>query len=154
NSGSAPVEEPLLNETIHQGRDRLRASGDVADAVETDVSFFIPPSPSLPDGSFSSEFLLKAMHPLAVALQRAGKQGDLVVCSSTTAPGACDSVLIPMIEKETGWKCGAGFGFCYNPEFIALGNVVNGLLEPDLVLIGESDSRSGQALEDLYKVYN
>jgi UDPglucose 6-dehydrogenase len=32
--------------------------------------------------------------------------------------------------------------------------VVNGLLEPDLVLIGESDPQSGAALEQLYKTYN
>ncbi len=154
NAGQAPVEEPGLAETVRAGGERLRATLDVAEAVDTDVSFFIPPSPSLPDGSFSSEFLLKAMHPLAVALKRAGKKGHLFVCSSTTTPGACDSVLIPMIEKETGWKCGADFGFCYNPEFIALGNVVRGLLEPDLVLIGESDGQSGKALEDLYRAYN
>ena len=75
-----------------------------------------------------------------------GKRGHLFVCSSTTTPGACDTVLVPMIEKETKWTCGRDFGFCYNPEFIALGNVVNGLLEPDLVLIGESDPESGAAL--------
>ena len=46
------------------------------------------------------------------------------------------------------------FGFCYNPEFIALGNVINGLLEPDIVLIGESDHASGTALETLYRAYN
>jgi UDPglucose 6-dehydrogenase len=154
NAGAAPVEEPGLGETIRNGKDRLRATTNVAEAVETDVSFFIPPSPSLADGSFSSEYLLKAMHPLAVALKRADKKGHLFVCSSTTTPGACDSVLIPMIEKETGWKCGVDFGFCYNPEFIALGNVVNGLLEPDVVLIGESDPQNGQALENLYKAYN
>ena len=79
------------------------------------------------------------MQPCAKALQAAGKKGHLFVCSSTTTPGACDTVLVPMIEKETHWTCGRDFGFCYNPEFIALGNVVNGLLEPDLVLIGESD---------------
>ena len=62
--------------------------------------------------------------------------------------------LVPMIEKETKWTCGRDFGFCYNPEFIALGNVVNGLLEPDLVLIGESDPESGAALEAVYKRYN
>jgi UDPglucose 6-dehydrogenase len=59
-----------------------------------------------------------------------------------------------MIEKETGWKCSKDFHFCYNPEFIALGNVINGLLDPDLVLIGESDAECGAALEALYKKYN
>ena len=154
NEGLPPVEEPLLAQAIRAGRARLRASTDPHDAVKTDVSFFIPPTGSLPDGSFSNEFLLKAMQPCAKALLAAGKKGHLFVCSSTTTPGTCDTVLVPMIEKETKWTCGRDFGFCYNPEFIALGNVVNGLLEPDLVLIGESDPGSGAALERLYKKYN
>jgi len=154
NEGLAPVEEPLLGDTVSEGRDRLRATTDAGDAVATDVSFFIPPSPSLPDGSFSNEFLLKAMQPVAKAIRAAGKKNHIFVSSSTTTPGACDQVLIPMLEKETGWKCGRDFSFCYNPEFIALGNVVNGLLDPDIVLIGESDKHAGDLLEQLYKKYN
>jgi UDPglucose 6-dehydrogenase len=154
NAGLAPVEEPSLAETIAAGRSRLRATLDVCEALETDASFFIPPSPSLPDGSFANEFLLKAMQPLAKALRGSGKKGHLFVCSSTTTPNACDTVLIPMLEKETGWTCGPDFGFCYNPEFIALGNVIAGLLEPDLVLIGESHPEYGAALEDAYRRYN
>ncbi len=154
NAGLPPVEEPRLAETIAAGRTRLRATQDVGEAVPTDVSFFIPPSPSLPDGSFSTEYLLRAMQPMAKAVREAGKRQHLFVCSSTTTPGAMDQVLIPMLEKETGWSCGTDFGVCYNPEFIALGNVVNGLLEPDLVLIGESDPESGGRLEALYKSYN
>ncbi|HEY0552577.1 MAG TPA: nucleotide sugar dehydrogenase [Verrucomicrobiae bacterium] len=154
NAGLPPVEEPLLAETIASSRAHLRATLDVREAVATDVSFFIPPSPSLPDGSFSNEFLLKAMQPLAKAVRDAGKKGHLFVSSSTTTPNACDSVLIPMLEKETGWKCGPDFGFCYNPEFIALGNVINGLLDPDMVLIGESHAEYGEALAAAYKKYN
>src|SRR5438874_3675743 len=153
NAGEPPVDEPQLAETIKEGRERLRATDDPAEAVTTDASFFIPPSPSLPDGSFSTEYLLKAMRPVAQAVRKAGKTGHIFVCSSTTTPGAVDSVLIPMLEKQTGWKCGSGFHVCYNPEFIALGNVINGLLEPDLVLIGEGDPESGAALEELYRKY-
>src|SRR5437764_2758966 len=151
NAAIPPVDEPLLAETMKEGRERLRATNDPSETVATDASFFIPPSPSLPDGSFSTEYLLKAMQPVAKAVRAAGKKGHLFVCSSTTTPGAVDSVLIPMLEKETGWKCGREFSVCYNPEFIALGNVINGLLQPDLVLIGESDPESGAALEELYQ---
>src|SRR5215831_7258518 len=154
NEGLAPVEEPLLAETIAAGKGRLRATLDHREAVETDVSFFIPPSPSLPDGRFSNEFLLRAMQPVAAAVREQGKKGHLFVCSSTTTPGAMDGVLIPMLEREIGGICGKDFGVCYNPEFIALGDVINGLLEPDLVLIGESDPESGAALEELYGKYN
>lgn len=154
NAGLPPVEEPCLAETIATAKGRLRATTDHREAVATDVSFFIPPSPSLPDGSFSNEFLLRAMQPIAAAVRAAGKQGHIFVCSSTTTPGAMDSVLIPMLERELGGVCGRDFGVCYNPEFIALGNVVNGLLEPDMVLIGESDPETGAALEAVYKKYN
>ena len=153
NAGLPPVDEPLLAETMKEGRERLRATDDPSETVATDASFFIPPSPSLPDGSFSTEYLLKAMQPVAKAIRAAGKKGHIFVCSSTTTPGAVDSVLIPMLEKETGWKCGSEFSVCYNPEFIALGNVISGLLEPDMVLIGESDPESGAALEELYRSY-
>ena len=94
------------------------------------------------------------MRPIAKAVRKADKKGHIFVSSSTTTPGAVDGVLIPMLEEETGWKCGSEFHVCYNPEFIALGNVINGLLEPDLVLIGEGDSESGAALEELYRKYN
>ncbi len=153
NEGLPPVEEPLLAETIAAGRSHLRATTDARETTRTDATFFIPPSPSLPDGSFSTEFLLRAMQSVARAVRDAGKRNHLFVCSSTTTPGASDGILIPMLEKETGWACAHGFGFCYNPEFIALGNVIRGLLEPDLVLIGESDPESGAALEQMYRKY-
>ncbi len=153
NAGEPPVDEPLLAETIKEGKGRLRATNDPAETVPTDASFFIPPSPSLPDGSFATEYLVNAMRPVAQAVRKAGKTGHIFVCSSTTTPGAVDSILIPMLEKETGWKSGAEFSVCYNPEFIALGNVINGLLEPDFVLIGESDPAAGDALEQLYRSY-
>src|SRR5947209_15801999 len=74
NEGLPPVEEPLLAETMVAGKSRFRATTDHREAVGTDVSFFIPPSPSLPDGSFSTEYLLRAMQPIAAALREAGEK--------------------------------------------------------------------------------
>jgi UDPglucose 6-dehydrogenase len=45
---------------------------------------------------------------------------------------------------------GESLGLCYSPEFIALGNVIQDMLTPDMVLIGESDSRAGAVQEQLY----
>lgn len=154
NAGQPPVDEPLLAETMAGAGRRLRATTDPTEAVATDASFFIVPSPSLPDGSFSNEFLMRALAPIARAVRQARKKNHIFVVSSTTTPGACRGVIIPMLEKEIGGKCGQAFSFCYNPEFIALGNVVRGLLSPDLVLIGESDCRAGERLEGMYRKYN
>jgi UDPglucose 6-dehydrogenase len=154
NAGEPPVEEPLLAEAMNQGRKRFRATTDAREAAATQASFFIVPSPSQPDGSFSNEFLLRAMQPVAQVVKAAEKKGHIFICSSTTTPGACRQVIIPMLEQQLGGVCGRHFSFCYNPEFIALGNVIRGLLEPDLVLIGESDKRVGDLLEGLYGKYN
>jgi len=154
NAGEPPVNEPLLAETISEARPRFRATTDAREAIETDASFFIVPTPSLPDGSFSNEFLMRAMQPVAQAAKEVRRKGHVFVCSATTTPGACRQVIIPMLEHQTGGICGKHFGFSYNPEFIALGNVIRGLLEPDLVLIGESDQRTGDLLEGLYRKYN
>ena len=154
NAGQPPLDEPLLAETVAEAKSRLRATTQARDAVETDASFVIVPSPSLPDGSFSNEFLMRALQPIAQAVKEAGKKTHLFVVSSTTTPSACRKVIIPMLEQQIGGACGKKFGFCYNPEFIALGNVIRGLLEPDVVLIGESDERSGDLLAKLYAQYN
>jgi UDPglucose 6-dehydrogenase len=154
NAGQPPVDEPLLAETIGRTDGRLRATSQVREAREADASFYIPPSPSLPDGSFSTEFLLRAMQSMARVIRETGRNRHLFVVNSTTTPGAMKSIIQPMLEREVGGVCGRDFGLCYNPEFIALGNVVRGLLEPDLVLIGESDALSGDQLAELYQRYN
>jgi UDPglucose 6-dehydrogenase len=154
NAGEPPVEEPLLGDTMREGRSRLRATSDAREARDTDASFYIPPSPSLLDGSFSYEFLLRAMQSMARVIRDANKPGHLFVVNSTTTPGTMKSIILPALEHELGWSCGREFGLCYNPEFIALGNVIRGLLEPDLILIGESDEASGGRLAGLYQRYN
>jgi len=59
--------------------------------------------------------------------------------------------VVPCLEEHSGKKCGVDFGLCYNPEFIALGSVLRDILNPDFVLIGESDPRSGESLEAFYR---
>lgn len=153
--GVAPVQEPKLQDTIDQGAGRLHATTSFDEAVETSQAcFFVTPTPSLPDGSFTNEYLLKAMHEVATQVRRRQHSGFLFVINSTVTPGSCDAVVKPMLEQALGGKCGIDFGLCYNPEFIALGDVIRGMLEPDFVLIGESDEASGECLQALYQRFN
>ncbi len=66
-------------------------------------------------------------------------------------PGSCDAEIRPALERASGRRVGETLGLCYSPEFIALGNVIRDMLEPDMVLIGESDPRAGDVLERLYR---
>ena len=75
----------------------------------------------------------------------------VVVVGSTVMPGSCEAELGPALERASGRRIGDDLGLCYSPEFIALGNVIRDMLEPDMVLIGESDSRAGDVQERLYR---
>jgi UDPglucose 6-dehydrogenase len=66
-------------------------------------------------------------------------------------PGSMDNFVRPLLEKASGKICGKDFGLCYNPEFIALGDVIKGMLEPDFILIGESDQKAGLQLSKIQK---
>jgi UDPglucose 6-dehydrogenase len=75
-----------------------------------------------------------------------------VVLASTVLPGACRHGLLPILERESGKQAGRDFGFCYNPQFIALGSILRDFLHPDLVLVGEFDERSGSSLAAFYSM--
>ena len=151
NQGRAPVNEPGLEELIRKNRGRLAATTDCAGAVEaTDVTFIIVPTPSDGDGAFSLRYVLAAADSIGQALHKKNKY-HLVALSSTVMPGSTGGRLLPVLESASGKRCGDDFGLCYNPEFIALGSVIHDMLHPDMVLIGEHDSRSGDILVNLYR---
>ena len=152
NNGYAPVEEPYLQDTIVESKNNLRATTDPSLAIkETDISLLILPTPSKKDGNFDTSFLERALKELAVELKESKKDYHLFIITSTVTPKSCDEVLIPLIEKYSSRKINEGFGLSYNPEFIALGDVIKDTQNPDFVLIGESDKKSGDLTEEIQK---
>jgi UDPglucose 6-dehydrogenase len=73
------------------------------------------------------------------------------VLKSTVLPGASNAEVVPVLERTSGRRCGEGFGFAYGPEFVALGSVIHDVFHPELCLLGESDPRSGDRVEALYR---
>jgi UDPglucose 6-dehydrogenase len=148
--GHAPLRETGLEEMIQANRERLSATTDYEQAVlATEATFIIVPTPSDTDGRFSLRHVMVAAEKIGAAL-RQKRDWHLVVLSSTVMPGSTGGKLLPALEEYSGKKCGEGFGLCYNPEFIALGSVIRDMLNPDMILIGESDERSGEILERFY----
>ena len=150
NDGLAPVEEPGLQALVSASRERLRATTDLAAAAECDMSILIVPTPSDERGAFTNRYALAALDDIGRALADRDRH-HVVVIASTVMPGSCEAVLAPALEQASGRRIGDTLGLCYSPEFIALGNVIQDMLEPDMVLIGESDPRAGDVLERLYK---
>jgi UDPglucose 6-dehydrogenase len=150
NAGRAPVQEPGLEELVQANRSRFSATLDLDGAVgATETTFIVVPTPSDACGAFSLAAVEDAVLGIARALRR--KSGShLVVVTSTVMPGDSESRLIPLLELESGRRLGSGLGYCYSPEFVALGSVIRDFLQPDFVLIGAGDTASGEQLAALY----
>lgn len=151
NESIAPTYEPGLTEMIGACKDRLTATLDCDYAVKNSaITFIVVNTPSNPDGSYSSEQLIAATKEIGQAMK--GKDDfHLVVVTSTVLPQTTEKVVKPILEETIGGKCGIDFGLCYNPEFIALGSIIRDFLNPDFVLIGESDPKSGELLSEVYR---
>lgn len=151
NGGPCPIYEPKLGGMLKANTDRLSGTKDYKEAIaNSDITFVIVPTPSGPSGGFSLKYVLHAVENIGRAI-RLKRDRHLVVVTSTVMPGSMDNDIRPTLETSTGLKCPRDVGLCYNPEFIALGDVINGMLSPDLILIGESDKQSGQVLQEVQK---
>jgi UDPglucose 6-dehydrogenase len=148
--GRAPVIEPGLQELLARKKGQIVATTDIRHAVaESEVTFVVVPTPSGSDGRFSSAHVISAVQEIGAALR--GKDGyHLVVITSTVMPGSTGGPIRHALETSSGRFVGESLGLCYNPEFIALGSVIHDMLQPDFVLIGESDLRAGALLASIY----
>jgi len=146
-----PVPEPGLAEMLAKCDGRLTAVEQIAPAVaKADITFIVVSTPSEPGGGFSLKYVEPACREIGRALA-AKKDYHMVSLTSTVMPGATGSCVRGLLEQSSGKRCGPDFGLCYSPEFIALGSVIRDFLNPDMLLIGESDRRAGDALESLYR---
>ena len=150
NAGISPIQEPEVQPLLTAHHARISATVDWAGAIAgTQVTFIIVPTPSGEDGGFRNDHILDAVNRLGAALAEKDSY-HLVVVNSTVMPGSMDGPIKSALEASSGRLAGRDFGLCYNPEFIALGSVISGLVHPDYVLVGELDKRSGDVLEGLY----
>ncbi len=145
-----PIDETGLTDLLEQAWDHLRVTDDLGDAIaNSEATLIIVPTPSTDSGAFTNamvETVLRAIGPLLAEKDRF----HIVDVVSTVMPGSCDGSFKPLLEELSGKRCGIDFGLAYNPEFIALGSVVHNFFNPDMVLIGGSDSQTGNALRSLY----
>lgn len=76
--------------------------------------------------------------------------GSMVVYESTVYPGCTEDVCIPILEKESGLKCGSDFKIGYSPERINPGDKVHRLENIHKIVSGCDE----EALEEIKNVYD
>lgn len=75
--------------------------------------------------------------------------GAIVVYESTVYPGCTEDVCIPILEKESGLKCGLDFKIGYSPERINPGDKVHRLENIHKIVSG-IDEESLQEIKSVY----
>ena len=77
------------------------------------------------------------------------KKGSVVVFESTVYPGVTEEICAPIIEKESGLKCGVDFKIGYSPERINPGDKVHRLETITKIVSGMDE----ETLDVVAKVY-
>lgn len=75
--------------------------------------------------------------------------GSVVVFESTVYPGVTEEVCVPILEKESGLKCGVDFKIGYSPERINPGDKVHRLETIKKIVSGMDE----ETLDTVAKVY-
>lgn len=76
-------------------------------------------------------------------------QGSIVVYESTVYPGVTEDICIPILEKESGLKCGVDFKVGYSPERINPGDRVH-RLENIIKIVSGMDEESCEIIKKVY----
>jgi UDP-N-acetyl-D-glucosamine/UDP-N-acetyl-D-galactosamine dehydrogenase len=92
---------------------------------------------------------LKPVESASKTVGRNLTKGSIVVFESTVYPGVTEEICIPILEKESGMKCGEDFKVGYSPERINPGDKVH-RLETIVKVVSGMDEES---LDIIAKVY-
>ena len=79
------------------------------------------------------------------------QKGAIVVYESTVYPGCTEDVCIPILEKESGLKCGEEFKVGYSPERINPGDKVH-RLENIRKIVSGIDKESLETIKEVYDI--
>lgn len=77
--------------------------------------------------------------------------GTIVVFESTVYPGVTEDICVPVIEKESGLKCGVDWKIGYSPERINPGDRIHTLTSIKKIVSG-MDEESAREIQKVYDI--
>lgn len=123
----------------------LEFTADVSRLKDTRLVLMAVPTPI-------DEYRSPDLRPVVGASGTVGAnmaEGSVVVYESTVYPGLTEEICVPILERESGMSCGAGFKVGYSPERINPGDRTHRLQTIVKVVAGQDD----ECAELLEKVY-
>ncbi len=146
-------------EAYKNGRDPTGEAGD--EEIKNCSVEFTSASERLREASFHivavptpiNEDKTPDLKPVIGASKILGKnltKGSIIVYESTVYPGVTEEICVPVLEKESGLRCGEDFKVGYSPERINPGDKVHRLENIVKIVSGMDD----ETLEEVARVYS
>jgi nucleotide sugar dehydrogenase len=132
--------EPYVDEYLKNSKN-FRATTSLQEGLNFSDICFIMVSTTIGTDSYDYSVISKLLSEINT--QRIANK-HIVICS-THSPGFIKNVAIPLLKDCTNVTVS------YNPPFIAQGEIFNGIIKADMVLIGEGTQEIGSILEKIYK---
>jgi UDP-N-acetyl-D-galactosamine dehydrogenase len=93
---------------------------------------------------------LRPLISASITVGKVLKKGDYVVYESTVYPGCTEEDCVPVLERESGLKCGTDFKVGYSPERINPGDKVHTLTNTCKIVSG-CDAESLEVIAQVYE---
>ena len=151
----------INEQRIWEYQNGIDATNEVGDAIKTTTVEFTADAAKLKE----AEFIIVAvptpvnkdntpdLGPVRSASRTVGQNltpGTIVVFESTVYPGVTEDICIPIIEKESGLKCGVDWKIGYSPERINPGDRVHTLTNICKIVSGMDE----ESCREIKKVYD
>lgn len=147
---------------VNEYKNGIDATNEVGEAIsKTTVDFTADPSRLK-----EAKFIIVAvptpvnsdntpdLRPVEGASRTVGQNltpGTIVVFESTVYPGVTEDICVPIIEKESGLKCGVDWKIGYSPERINPGDRVHTLTSIRKIVSG-MDEESAREIKKVYDI--
>ncbi len=147
---------------IDEYRNGIDSTNEVGEAIKQSTVDFTADSTRLKESRFIivavptpvNEDNSPDLRPVEGASRTVGRNlspGTIVVFESTVYPGVTEDICVPIIEKESGLKCGIDWKIGYSPERINPGDKVHTLTTIRKVVSG-MDEESAREIKKVYDI--
>jgi len=140
------LNEMKVEELNHKNNNNnLKFTSDPAEIKKADFVLIAVPTPV----TESKEPDLFCVRSSVDTVGRNLKNGAAVVLESTVYPGVTEEIVMPLLEKSSGMKCGVDFKIGYSPERINPGDEAHGIGNITKIVSG-MDEETTEVLAELY----
>ena len=154
--GESPIYEPHLESLLKvaAARGAIDFSTELSDAAAaSDVIFIAVGTPPKPSGEANLSYLEAAARSIGASMDSSRFR---VVVNKSTVPVGSGNLVEALVREgvddaRPAERRNIHFGVASNPEFLREGSAVTDSLYPDRIVLGASDRRTMEVMQELYK---